>query len=123
MTKSLPLIGALLIPAALLLPHGRTADPKMGPVNLAFNTKADEDDPHIGHDGKVFIYSSNARGKYNLLMSQRANTSQAWPAGKVIDELQTEVDDRSAYLTSGFPQFIYFATKTDKEAKNFDIYV
>jgi hypothetical protein len=124
MTKSLSLVGALIFLASLWLPLAQTADPKPEPVNLPFNTKADEDDPHINPDGRVLIYSSNAKGKYDLMMSQRASANQAWPAGKVIDGVQTEVDDRSAFLTTaGFPQFLYYASKTDKEAKNFDIYV
>ncbi len=39
--------------------------------------------------------------------------------------LQTDVDDRGACLTRDgvYPQYLYYATKKDKDTKNFDIYV
>src|SRR5713101_2096877 len=87
------------------------------PINLEkLNTDKDEDDPHIGSSGLTLLYSSTAKRKFYILVSRRANQGQPWPAGKVLgDYIQSEVDDRSAFLTaeSRFPQFLYFATKKD----------
>jgi hypothetical protein len=100
---------------------------QLKPINLnKVNTSADEDDPHIGSSGLTLFYSSNASQKFDIVVSRRANQNLAWPAGKVLgDYVQTEVDDRAGFVTSEnrFPQYLYFATKKDKETKNFDIYV
>ena len=114
--------------APLSVPSYRAAPPARpdGPVNLSCNTAANEDDPHISSDGRTLFYSSDAKGKYDILMSQRPNLRAAWPRGKPLDDyVQTKVDDRSVFLTPDFryPQYLFFATKKDKEINNFDIYV
>ena len=46
--------------------------------------------------------------------------------GKPLDDyVQTKVDNRSVCLTPDlrYPQYLFFATKKDRETKNFDIYV
>ena len=96
-------------------------------INLdKLNTANDEDDPHLGSSGLTLYYSSNANKKIDILLSQRANQNLAWPPGKVMgDYIQSEADDRPGFVTveSRFPQYFYFATRKDKETKNFDIYV
>jgi hypothetical protein len=95
------------------------------PVNLACNTKADEDDPHLSPDGLKLFYASNASGDFDLMVSQRRAAGAEWPAGKPITELNTKVGDRSPCLVTtrgGYPHFLYFATQKDEEQKNFDLY-
>jgi hypothetical protein len=117
---------------SLTLAFGAAADPQdspkpLKPTNLEkLNTAADEDDPHIASNGLALYYASNAKKKFDIMVSRRASTRQLWPAGKIVgDWLQTDVDDRGVFLTSEgrYPQFIYFATKKDKDTNNFDIYV
>src|SRR5262249_55572037 len=74
----------------------------------------------------TLFYSSNANKKFDILMSRRVNQGQPWPAGKALgDYVQSETDDRGAYVTAEnrYPQYLYFATKKDKKTTNFDIYV
>src|SRR5262245_33496472 len=97
------------------------------PISLdKLNTAADEDDPHISGSGLTLYYASNANKKFDIIMSRRVNQGQPWLEGKPVgDYIQSEVDDRSVFVTADnrFPQYLYFATKKDKETKNFDIYV
>ncbi len=96
------------------------------PVHLAFNTKADEDDPFLSSSGLTLWYSCNASGKFDILMAQRRTTRSSWGKGELPDSyVQTEVDDRCGCLTRDgvYPQYLYFATLKDKDAKNFDLYV
>ncbi|HTU94101.1 MAG TPA: hypothetical protein VMF69_28740 [Gemmataceae bacterium] len=96
------------------------------PINLAVNTKADEDDPFLPSGGLSLWYSCNHSGKFDILMAQRRNLRSAWGKGALPDGyLQSEVDDRGACLTRDgvYPQYLYFATLKDKDAKNFDLYV
>lgn len=97
------------------------------PINLEkLNTDKDEDDPHVGSSGLTLFYSANAKKKFDILFSRRANLSQPWAAGKVLgDYIQSEADDRGAFVTTEtrYPQYLYFATKKDKRTTNFDIYV
>jgi hypothetical protein len=95
------------------------------PINLEkLNTKADEDDPFLSSN-TVLYYSSNAGGKFDIYASRRNGSSAAWPAGKVLEDVQTKVNDRSVCLTpeGAYPQYLFFATQKDKEINNFDIYV
>lgn len=102
-------------------------DPKLvKPVNLAVNTEADEDDPFLSSNGLTLWYAGNASGKYDIMVSQRRNVRMAWGKGKVLEDyVRTEVDDRGVCATRDgvYPQYLYFATKKDKETTNFDIYV
>jgi hypothetical protein len=119
---------ALGVLSFFVLTAAARADDKktLKPINLdKINTGADEDDPHIGSSGLTLLYSSNGSKKFDIFVSRRANQNLAWPAGKALgDYLQSEVDDRPGFMTaeSRFPQYLYFATKKDKETKNFDIY-
>jgi hypothetical protein len=101
------------------------AEPKLKPWKLdKLNTKADEDDPFQA-DSTTLYYSSNAKGKFDIYVTQRKSTTVAWPPGKVVEDVQTKVDDRSVCLTpeGSFPQYLFYATQKDKESNNFDIYV
>ena len=119
----------LVVLAAFPLSLSRAADDdaKLAkPINLAVNTKADEDDPFLSSSGMTLWYSSNEKGKFDILMAQRRTPRAPWSKGHVLDDyVQTTVDDRGACLTRDnvYPQYLYFATMKDKETKNFDIYV
>lgn len=96
------------------------------PVNLSVNTEADEDDPYLSSSGLTLWYASNAGGKFDIMLSQRRNVRAAWSKGKLLEDyVRTEVDDRGVCATRDgtYPQYLYFATKKDKESKNFDLYV
>ncbi|HEY7328522.1 MAG TPA: hypothetical protein VH592_12820 [Gemmataceae bacterium] len=96
------------------------------PVNLAFNTKADEDDPFLSSNGLSLWYSGNESGKFDIMMSQRKNVRSAWGKGELPDSyVQSPVDDRCGCLTREdlYPQYLYFCTLKDKDTKNFDLYV
>jgi Tol biopolymer transport system component len=95
-------------------------------VNLSINTADDEDDPHISSDGRVLYYSANGKKKFDIMFSQRPNLAAAWSNGIILqDYIQTEGDDRSLCVTAEgrYPQYMFFASKTDKAGTNFDIYV
>jgi hypothetical protein len=95
------------------------------PVNLPVNTAADEDDPHVSSDNRVLYYASNAKGKFDLMVARRAKATLPWGKGETLqDYVQTEADDRSPFATAEgrFPQFLYYATKLDKDGTNFDLY-
>jgi hypothetical protein len=117
-----------LLPTSLLLlalaAFPAAAQVKVTP--LAVNTDADEDDPHLSSGGLTLFYTSTGKKKSDIMMSRRRERSQAWPAGKPMDDyISTETDDRSAFATADgrYPQFLYFATKKDKKNDNFDIFV
>lgn len=96
------------------------------PANLALNTKADEDDPFLSSSGLTFWYSCNESGKFDIMMAQRRTVRSTWGKGELPDSyVQSPVDDRCACLTRDgvYPQYLYFATLKDKDAKNFDLYV
>lgn len=98
----------------------------VNPINLAVNTKADEDDPFLSSGGLTLWYSCNKSGKFDIMMAKRRTVRSAWMAGELPDSyMQSEVDDRGACLTRDgvYPQYLYFATLKDKETKNFDLYV
>jgi hypothetical protein len=98
-------------------------------VNLAaVNTAADEDEPFLSLSGQsmTFWFSRKAKDKYDILMIQRPNGLAAWSKPKLLNEfVRTEVDDRGAvtFPEGRFPQFLYYATRKDKDTDNFDIYV
>jgi hypothetical protein len=112
---------------ALALPAAPPEEPRgPRPINLAVNTKADEDDPHIASDGLTLYYASNAKGKFDIMVAQRAKRDQPWPAGALLESwIGSEVDDRSVFVTAEgrFPQYLYYATRKDKDGTNFDLYV
>ena len=122
---------AALFAICLIAPDLPAAPPDgakvLKPTNLEkLNTADDEDDPHIASNGLALYYSSNAKKKFDIIVSRRSSTRRPFSAGKIVgDWLQTDVDDRGVFLTpeGRYPQFVYFATKKDKETNNFDIYV
>jgi hypothetical protein len=88
------------------------------PVNLtALNTSADEDDPFPARDGQHFLYASKASGHFMLMISEQNHPlalfpgSEKWPAGKEIEGPDSEVDNRSPYLTANNHD-LYYAEKT-----------
>jgi hypothetical protein len=87
------------------------------------NSRYDEDDPCVL--GNVLYYASNAKGKFDLMVSTRANPVSPWGKGRLVEGVQTDVDDRSPFFVnekSGF-QYLFFATRKDKEGTNYDLYV
>lgn len=121
---------ALAWPVAFLslpfLPATRADAPPLKPVNLAVNTKADEDEPFLASKGLTLYYACNAKGKWDIMFAHRSAPQKSWPAGDVLqDYIATEADDRGACTTAEdrYPQFLYFASKQDKANDNFDLYV
>jgi WD40-like Beta Propeller Repeat len=117
----------VLVALALTISAAQSDEPKLlAPTNLAINTEADEDDPCLASNGLTLYYASNAKGKFDILVSTRPNLNAKWPAGKLLnDYVRTEVNDRGVSLTpeGKYPQFIYFATQKDKQTNNYDLYV
>jgi hypothetical protein len=113
--------------SAAALPARTDDEPRaVKPTNLACNTKADEDDPHVGSNNLVLYYACNAKGKFDIMFAKRSAANAKWGEGKAVEGyVQTAVDDRSCFATAEgtYPQFLYYATKTDKETNNFDLYV
>jgi hypothetical protein len=122
-----PLALSLVLSGLLpwLPPAPADAPKPLKPVSLSVNTKDDEDDPHLAGRGLTLYYTRTAKGRSDIMVAYRRSPLQRWPRGKVIEDyITTEADDRSCYATEGrFPRYLYFATKKDKESKNFDIYV
>lgn len=113
---------------SLSLPAAPADTPaRVKPINLPVNTKADEDDPFVSSSGLALYYTSNAEGKFDVMIAQRRSPRQAWGKGRLLEDyVMTEADDRGVYVTNdrSFPQFLYYATKKDKKADaNFDLYV
>jgi Tol biopolymer transport system component len=112
---------------AALLPAAPADAPRpLKPVNLAVNTRADEDDPFLASRGLTLYYASNAKGKWDIMVAHRDSVRKSWPAGDVLqDYIATEADDRGVWVTAEdrYPQYMYFASKQDKGNNNFDIYV
>jgi hypothetical protein len=74
----------------------------------------------------TFWFSRKTNNKFDILMIQRANGLTPWSKPKMLTEfVRTEVDDRGAvtFPAGSFPQFLYYATRKDKDTDNFDIYV
>ncbi len=128
MVKSTSITGSILMLGVFILfvpseRDCRAADPKApAPLNLTCNSEHDEVDPHITADSRQLYFSSNAKGKYDIVVSQRV---RSWAPGKIPEDyVQTKADDRSVFVTGGrFPHYLYYATRKDKETNNFDIYV
>src|SRR5262245_50256374 len=88
---------AWLAPASAILLPGKQ---DVKPVNLALNTPANEDDPHLTSNGLGLYYSSNGKGKWDILYTQRAAATQMWKPGAPLDDyVATNADDRSACST------------------------
>jgi hypothetical protein len=105
-------------------PAARPANVK--PMNLPVNTPADEDDPYVASDGRTLYYAANGKGKFDIMFATRPRVSQPWDKGEILqDYIQTEGDDRSPCVTAAnrYPQYLYFASKRDKDGTNFDLFV
>jgi hypothetical protein len=94
----------------------------------AVNTKADEDEPFLSavRQEMTFWFSRKTKDKFDILMIQRPNGVTPWSKPKMLTEfVRSEVDDRGSvtFPAGSFPQFLYYATKKDKETNNFDIWV
>lgn len=127
MNKTAILLLAIVLLLSLSLAIAAADEVKLvKPINLPFNTKADEDHPFLSSSGLTLWYSCNDKGKFDVMMAQRRNTRSAWSKGEVPDSyMQSQVDDLGACLTRDgiYPQYLYFATRKDKDTKNFDLYV
>jgi hypothetical protein len=116
-------LGLLLVCLTPALP----APPAVKPTNLPFNTPADEDDPHALTERQLerVFYSSWGGKKYDILFSTWV-FGRGWSKGQEVGpDVQTDVDDRSVctWVERGGRVYLYFATKTDREVNNYDIYV
>src|ERR1700758_1698973 len=83
---------------------------KVRPTPLEVNTKADEDEPHFL--GNRLFYSSNAGGKFGLLLSTRQSPVAPWTKGKPVEGIETEGDDRGCFFVTqkdGF-QYLFFSS-------------
>lgn len=118
-------LSGLILPA--LLPAADDGAGIVNPINLGnVNTAKDEDDPFPASNGLSLYYSSNAAGKFDILVAGRSAANQLWTPGKPLEDyVQTKVDDRSVFVTPEgcYPQFLYFATRKDRRINNFDLYV
>jgi hypothetical protein len=103
------------------------ADEKaLQPIHLSVNTNADEEDPHLASNGLTLYYAANGKGKFDIMIAERKTKAAPWGAGVVLqDYIQTEAADRCPFVTvdGRYPQFLYYATRKDKESINFDLYV
>jgi Tol biopolymer transport system component len=118
-----------LLTALLLAALAGTARAEIKVTNLAVNTEADEDEPHLSSKGLLLFYVSNANKKFDVMLSRRRDTSQAWPAGKPFADVNSKANTRSVFLTpdGAYPQRLYFATDKDLDRKdqkgdNYDLY-
>jgi hypothetical protein len=125
-----PAIALLVVAVALtgpLSPAGAADAAKLAkPINQkTINTEADEDEPYLSSNGQTLWFASNAQRKFDILSARRSNPLIDWSKPRVLQDVQTEVDDRGVCLTRDdiYPQYLFYATKKDKETNNFDIYV
>ncbi len=130
----LPTFVALLLtlPAMLLRAADQASPAK--PVNLACNTEADEDDPHLSSNGLTLYYSTNAKKKWEVMFSKHLPTGK-WATGKAVEgyigpapDAKNPPDYRGVFLTAdgSYPQFMYFASdknESDKKGDNFDLFL
>jgi Tol biopolymer transport system component len=96
------------------------------PLNVPVNTDGDEDEPHVADNGLTLYFMARRKGKEEIMVASRRTTNQTWPAKSepLGPYVATAGDDRSVFATVGrYPQYLYYATKKDKESKNYDIYV
>ena len=120
----------LLVALAVLDPSVRAGAAELVKAAnfAAVNTEADEEDPFLSTSGQAmtFWFSRKTKDKFDILMVQRANGLAPWSKPKMLTEfVRSEVDDRGSvtFPAGSFPQFLYYATKKDKDTNNFDIYV
>jgi WD40-like Beta Propeller Repeat len=101
------------------------------PASLSVNTAADEDEPHITSSGLMLFYTSNAKKKFDVMMSTRAEKDpRRWKPGERFADINSEANTRSVFVTpdgvKNLPQRIYYASDkapTGKDEKpNYDLY-
>jgi hypothetical protein len=104
------------------------------PVNLACNTAADEDDPHVSSNGLTLYYTCNAKNKWDVMFSKHLPSGK-WGAGKPVEgyigplpDAKKPADYHGVFLTTDatFPQFMYFASnknENDQKGDNYDLFV
>jgi hypothetical protein len=90
------------------------------------NTTANEDDPCPSQDNQQFLYTSDKGGKSELYLASRKAAGEALLPERLVDELSTEGDVRSAFLLpknrDGW-EYLFFATQYHTgEKKNLDLY-
>jgi hypothetical protein len=128
---------ALAVLAATLAGVCLAADePKLvKPINLAINTKDDEDEPHVTSDGKTLYYSVKVKSKAKdkekrqvIAYSTRSLISRPWGAPRIFDDFfESESEVRGVFLTpeGSYPQVMYFglfaAEKTEGSKGNWDV--
>jgi hypothetical protein len=100
----LRLLATLIVPASLTVALIAAQPDDKKPIKVInldkLNTAKDEDDPHVSSSGLTLLYSTNTGKKFDLFITRRADLGRPWVAGKPIgDYVQTEADDRSAFLT------------------------
>ena len=93
-------------------------------TNLAFNTAADEDDPHVAEAGMALYYTLTTEGGADLRVARRRGAAPSPKTTTLIDDyVKNQGQTRSAFATQGgYPHFLYFAAK-DEKGKNFDLFV
>jgi hypothetical protein len=128
MNKLLAAVSAVLLGAGLwCLPTAPAAGARgVKPMNLVVNTADDEDDPHPASDGLTLYYAANGKGKFDIMFATRPRVTQPWGKGEILqDYIQTEGDDRCPCVTTAnrYPQYLYFASKKEKDGTNFDLFV
>ena len=74
-----PLLTLSLLAALAAVPGPARAQIKV--TNLAVNTAADEDDPHLSSDGLALFYTATAKKKSDILVSRHMITKH----GNVAD--------------------------------------
>src|SRR5208283_4385400 len=124
------LIAVVSIPLFVLALPADDEDPPLKPVNLPLNTEKDENDPHPSSNHLTLLYTTNARGKLEIMISERKKVDEPWMSSKVFPDLVSkEADFRSPFLTADgkYPQNLYYASNKDPEKKdrkgdNYDIY-
>src|SRR4051794_27019532 len=75
------------------------------PVNLAVNTKADEDEPYSA--GNQLYFATNASGKFSIRMASRPNAFSRWSKSQPAEGVDTEGNDQGAFFVSERTGFQY----------------
>jgi hypothetical protein len=83
----------------------------LSPINLAgVNTEQDEDDPHLSQDTNKLYYVSKVGSRLTLMVSERRDYRQPWPAGRSLEGPDPDTDNASPCLADN-DHALFFATK------------
>src|SRR5262249_7998363 len=111
--------------AACLSPAPADDQTKLKPVAMAFNTAADEDEPHLADNGLTLYFTVSTKGKDEVRYVNRRSTRAAWPGKSTLLEdyiSRDKGDFRSVFCTAGrYPRYLFYATR-DKKGKNYDLF-